>query len=231
MDQKETQKTIISLLRSTNRDGIESLIKYLEDEGFFESPASARFHGSYSGGLAKHSLRVYEMLKDHVSTYKPNIKSGFGQMQYKFDGETLIIAGLLHDLCKIGAYVRTKDDDGWTNNRAKEKGHAALSIKRIEKYIKLTKIEKLMIKYHMGIYGTKEFQDKDDNPNGEYPLRGDHSGEKENPTREEREEYKKRRYGKSLANTYYHNPVCKIMSICDELATFEEKASEVPATS
>lgn len=229
MDAKETQKTIISLLQSTNRPGIEDLIQWLVDEGFFEAPASPskQFHNCYVGGLADHSLIVYEKLVAHVAKYKPNIKSGFGQMQCGFDDQALIIAGLLHDVCKVGAYVRTKADDGWTNNRNKEKGHAALSIKRIKKHIQLTKIERMMIKFHMGVYGVIEFCKEGDTQNGEYHLRGDHSQDKKNMTREEKEASKKARYGKSLANVWYHNPICKIMSICDELATFEAKASEV----
>lgn len=216
----ETKKKIIELLKSTGRSGVDKLIKYLEDEGFFEAPASTRFHGSYAGGLAKHSLAVYDQLLYHVERYKPETKSSFGQMQCKFDGVTLIIVGLLHDICKIGAYVRTKAGDGWTNNRDKEKGHAKLSIKRIEKYIELTTIERLMIKYHMGIYGLYEFQDKEGDPNGEYPLRGDHSKDEGMS----KEDSQKKRYGKSMANTWYHNPICKVMYFCDELATLEEKA-------
>lgn len=219
----ETKERIVELLKSTNRSGIESLIKYLESEGFFEDPASPKgFHGSYAGGLANHSLRVYEMLVFYVTKYKPHIKSGFGQLQYMFDDQTLIIPGLLHDVCKIGAYVRTKADDGWTNNRAKEKGHAKLSISRIKKFIKLEKLEELMIRYHMGLYGAVEFCKEGDTQHGEYPLRGDHSKD-EHLTKEESQ---KKRYGKSLANAWYHNPIVKLMYFCDELATFEARAKE-----
>ena len=42
-----------------------------------------------------------------------------------------------------------------------------------------------------------------------------------------KEESQKARYGKSLANVWYHNPIVKLMSICDELATMEEKANDV----
>jgi len=39
-----------------------------------------------------------------------------------------------------------------------------------------------------------------------------------------KEESQKARYGQSLRNAWYHNPICKLMYFCDELATFEEKA-------
>ena len=198
------------------------MIAYLADEGFFEAPASSRFHGSYEGGLAVHCLRVYELMEASVGSYKLDEKASYGQMPIKLKPENIIIATLLHDVCKIGAYVRTKKDDGWTNNRNKDKGHAKLSIFRIKKYIELEKIEEMMIRFHMGVYGLFEFQDREGDPNGEYPLRGDHSKDEGL----NKEESSKKRYGKSLANACFHNPVVKMMSICDELATFEEKAKE-----
>jgi len=78
----------VALLESTERKGIPELITYLDDEGFFEAPAAPGppkvFHGCYYGGLCKHSLDVYDKLVEHVGIYKPQIKSGFGQMQLKF---------------------------------------------------------------------------------------------------------------------------------------------------
>ncbi len=218
----ETKERIIELLKSTNRECIQSLIDYLLDEGFFESPASSRFHGSYVGGLADHSLRVYELLSGWIASLKLDTKASYGQMAIKIKPGNIIIAALLHDVCKIGAYVRTKADDGWTNNRNKEKGHAKLSLSRIKKFIALDKLEEMMICYHMGLYGLHEFQDKEGDLNGEYPLRGDHSKD-DGMTKEESS---KRRYGKSLANAWFHNPIVKLIYFCDEIATLEAKASE-----
>ena len=220
MNTQTTEEKIVGLLSTTHRAGMKSLVGYLLESKFFEAPASSRFHGSYKGGLAVHSLRVFELLSAKFQTLKLDKKSGYGQMPMKIKAENIIIAGLLHDLCKINAYKRTKADDGWTNNRDKEKGHALLSIARIKKFIELEKLEEIMIRFHMGLYGCFEFQDKEGDPNGEYPLRSDH-------TKVEglsKEESSKRRYGKSLANVWYHNPICKVMSMCDEIATFEEKA-------
>ncbi|MDD5328077.1 MAG: HD domain-containing protein [Phycisphaerae bacterium] len=201
-DTKETIEVvdvICNLLKGTDRENILKLINYLLTSDFFTSPASTRNHGCYIGGLASHSLAVYRKLSEF------NLALALGTNE-----ESLIIAGILHDVCKINAYIRTKADDGWTYNRDKEEGHAALSIKRIKKYIKLTDLEELMIKYHMGVYGLNEYDKK----TGEYPLRGDETKSKEE------------RYGKSLANIWHHQPIVKIMYICDELATLEEKNGE-----
>ena len=77
----------------------------------------------------------------------------------------------------------------------------------------------MMIRYHMGVYGLNEFQES----SGEYPLRGDHIA-CEGMTKDESKDF---RYGKSMANAWYHNPLVKLMSICDEMATMEEKAKEI----
>jgi HD superfamily phosphohydrolase YqeK len=62
--------------------------------------------------------------------------------------ESIVIASLLHDLCKIG-YT--------------DKGHAAQSIIYAKQYIELNQIEEDLIRYHMGIYGLTELGFKDYN--------------------------------------------------------------------
>ena len=218
----ETQEKITQLLRNTKRDGIENLIKYLEKSGFFTSPASTKFHSCYLGGLAKHSLRVYDLMCKF-----DNLKLGEitvpGQNPLEINQNTLIIACLLHDVCKSGAYIGTEKPYTW--DKKTPKGHALLSIKIIKKYIELTYLEEMMIKYHMGVYGLEEFYEEgswDYKKNAEYPLRGDHSKDAEMS----REESKAARYGNSMANAWFHNPICKVMYFCDEIATLEEKAEE-----
>lgn len=176
---------IIKLLTFTNREGIKDLIAYLENEGFFESPASTKYHGCYPGGLAEHSFNVYDLLTLYNS-----------QCRLGIDDETIIIAALLHDVCKVGAYIGDEKPYSW--NREQPKGHASLSLERIKKFIILTELEEMMIKFHMGVYGLTEF----DEEKGEYPLRGG-----------------------SMANAWYHHPIVKVMYFCDELATLQEKAA------
>lgn len=209
---------IIELLTQTKRAGIKKLIAYLEDGGFFESPASTKYHGCHVGGLAEHCLRVYELLTEHCIPLKLNKVSSPGQNQLLITQVSLIIVALLHDICKMGAYLGSEKPYKW--NKAQPKGHATLSLERIKKFIILTELEELMIKYHMGVYGLNEFYGEDDWQTGEFPLRGDHSKDEGMS----KEESKKARYGKSLANTWYHNPIVKVMYFCDELATLQEKA-------
>lgn len=221
-----TQESITELLLATKREGMGELVKDLVDTGFFESPASTKFHGSYKGGLAEHSLKVYDLLKEKIT--KPfsldlAAVSSPGQKPLPITPDDLVIAALLQDVCKIGAYIGDEKPYKW--NKQQPKGHALLSIKRIKAFIKLTALEEMMITYHMGVYGLNEFYGEDDWQTGEYPLCGDHGNDKHLT----REESKEARYGKSMANAWFHNPICKIMYFCDEIATLEEKASEVQA--
>ena len=216
----EVKEKIIELLESTHRTNIGGLLDYLNNEDFFESPASTKFHGSYAGGLAKHSLRDYQLLHGFCLAYEPAVARAPGQKPLELKPENIIIAPLLHDVCKVGAYIGTENPYKW--NKAQPKGHATLSIEIIKKHIKLEPVEELIIRYHMGLYGLNEFYEKDSweyKTNAEYPLRGDHSKD-EKMTKEESQ---KARYGESLRNAYYHNPVCKLMHFADELATLEEK--------
>ena len=184
-----TQKArVVTLLASTEREGISKVIDYLNTSDFFVAPASTRFHGCYKGGLAKHSLNVFDLL------IAKNEELSLG-----VDENTIIIAALLHDVCKIGAYVPTKAGNGFTNNRNKDKGHAILSLKRIAEFIALTELEIKMIQFHMGVYGLDEFEPG----KGEYTLRN-----------------------KGMAYAWYHNPIVKVMYFCDELATLQEKTEE-----
>ncbi len=223
----DTKGTIIDLLLSTKRAGMDKMLKWLEDEGFFTAPASTRFHGAHEGGLAEHSELVYDYLLGYTLTLKLDELSKVqspGQKPLLIEPESIIIAPLLHDVCKVGAYLPNpggKTPYKW--NKGQPKGHALLSIDRIRKFITLEPIEEMMIKYHMGVYGLNEFYSEDDWQTGEYPLRSDHSEYAEMT----KEDSKIARYGASMVNAWYHNPIVKVMYFCDELATLQEKTKEI----
>ena len=80
------KEEIIKLLKSTNREGIDKVIEFMEKSDFFTAPASTRFHGAYEGGLAAHSFKVYEILK-----YK--IENNIEDIQVP--EESIIISALL----------------------------------------------------------------------------------------------------------------------------------------
>ena len=87
------EERIKELLKNTGREGIDDLISYMEENGFFTSPCSTRYHLAEEGGLAIHSLNVYENIL--------RIASGLGVIN-EDRMESFIIVALLHDLGKIG---------------------------------------------------------------------------------------------------------------------------------
>jgi len=215
-----TKQKIIDVLFKIPRGGINDLLAHLEASGFFTSPASTKYHGCYEGGLADHSWDVYSRVLEMNKTLDLGQARDAGQKPLPLTDDNIAIACLLHDLCKVGAYLGTSKPYVW--HKGHPKGHASLSIIRANGFIALEPIEEMMIRFHMGVYGLNEFYGPSDWGTGEYPLRGDHISTEGM----DKEESKAFRYGKSLANAWYHNPICKIVYFADEIATMTEKASE-----
>lgn len=102
----EIYKTeFINLLKSTGREGIDDLIDMLEDGKmcFFTAPASVNHHLNSDGGLLIHSLNTCKAglkLRDMVIAMNPDL-------EYKLKKDSVIIATLLHDICKADIYSPT----------------------------------------------------------------------------------------------------------------------------
>lgn len=152
------KEEFISLLRSTNREGIEEVIQFLEKSDFYKAPASTRFHGSFEGGLLEHSMKVYEILKHKVKN---------SLLDLNVSDDTLIIIALLHDICKVNFYKvdyrNAKNERGewekvpyYTVDDTIPYGHGEKSVMMITEYIKLTPEEKYSIRWHMGYTEPKE---------------------------------------------------------------------------
>lgn len=152
------KEEFISLLRSTNREGIEEVIQFLEKSDFYKAPASTRFHGSFEGGLLEHSMKVYEILKHKVKNSVLNLN---------VSDDTLIIIALLHDICKVNFYKvdyrNAKNERGewekvpyYTVDDTIPYGHGEKSVMMITEYMKLTVEEKYCIRWHMGFTEPKE---------------------------------------------------------------------------
>ncbi len=146
------------------RDGGDKFLDYLlsKSSDFFTAPASTRFHGSYKGGLVEHSLNVYYCLKDYLS--RTRVKELYNM---SYDDETIAIAGLLHDVCKINCYKQgmrnVKDENGvWQAVSVFEYddklpyGHGEKSVYIISGFMKLTREEAFSIRYHMGFSGIED---------------------------------------------------------------------------
>lgn len=147
------KETFINIIREkVKRDGVEELIVYLEKSDFFTAPASAKFHCDHEGGLCEHSLNVFYRLKKVILDEYGNFDT--------ISEESIVICGLLHDLCKIDFYktdVRNVKENGeWVQKpyySVDEKlpyGHGEKSVYIINGFIRLTREEAIAINWHMG---------------------------------------------------------------------------------
>ena len=113
-----TRERILSIVRATGRTGIEAVIAYLESSNYFKRGCYGH-HKEY-GGLAQHSLEVYE----YVSARASGIPS-----------DSIAVATLFHDLGK------TRRQDG--------RGHGRRSLDILEECgFTLTENERIAIGRH-----------------------------------------------------------------------------------
>lgn len=152
----------IELLHSCKRDGIDDVINDLEEWGFFEAPASAGHHLNVKGGLVMHSLntckaalKVWEGMKELEPT-----------LEKETPRESVILASLLHDVCKTDIYKPTmkrkknamgvwEDLPGYNvSYKNFPMGHGEKSvILLLCSGLEMTDAEMLAIRWHMGAWG------------------------------------------------------------------------------
>lgn len=136
----------------------EDFKEYLRIEGFFNAPASTKYHGAFEGGLFEHSLAVTEKLLS--MTEELNLK-----WEYE---RSPIIVGMFHDLCKIDLYKKIVDVEGVTmfgeeiptgekyhfehRNDSLFSGRGDKSVMMLASWMHLTEEEILCIRYHMGAF-------------------------------------------------------------------------------
>lgn len=162
LDVKKNKEVFCEILRSTNREGVDDVIEELENLGFFEAPASCNHHLNCTGGLVMHSLntfyageKVWEGMKQLDPTVEKEVKR-----------ESLIIATLLHDVCKTDIYVpstrkrRTRLGD-WVEQQCFKvsyknfpMGHGEKSVVMLLTFgLVMYDAEMLAIRWHMGPWG------------------------------------------------------------------------------
>ena len=147
-----------NLLRSTNREGIESVIAFLNNTDFYTAPSSASYHSNYQGGLLDHSLLVYST----AMRYRSILLEMQPDLEERIPEESVIISALLHDVYKTCFYKQTqkwrKDANGaWESYIGYEIedtfpiGHGEKSVIMLQNFgLKLTADEMLAIRFHMG---------------------------------------------------------------------------------
>lgn len=148
------RERFLELCSAIKRDGVDELLKWLDQGDFYVAPASRSYHGAFSGGLLQHSLNVYDELRRLLAAY-PEIHCS---------EESAVICSLFHDFCKINLYGiekrnRKNSQGQWESYDAytmDEKfcfgGHGSKSVFLIQHFIKLTPEEAVAINCHMGAF-------------------------------------------------------------------------------
>ena len=120
-------------------------VKDLDKIGFFDAPASIKYHGAYNGGLFDHSFLTAKALVE--LTEKLSLKWERPESPY--------IVGMYHDLCKCDNYVVDPETGKYIYNPdIIIPGHGDKSVMILQKYITLTDEEIACIRWHMGAYET-----------------------------------------------------------------------------
>lgn len=164
---EENYNTFITLIRNNiKREGVENLLNWLAHKDLKTAPASTKFHMSCRGGLVKHSLNVYNRLKQLIKAEFPDME------KCPYTEETITLVSLLHDISKVNFYDlqmrNTKDEKGnWVQvpyysvkpveNRLIFGSHSMNSYYMLSTFFKLSYEEGLAILHHMG--GTDPSED------------------------------------------------------------------------
>lgn len=160
----EKREEFISIYKENiMREGADKLLEYLQSPAsdFFEAPASTRFHGAYAGGLVEHSVNVYHCLRAYLD--RKRVQEEYG---LSVSAESVAVAALLHDLCKVNCYKpgtrNVKENGVWKQVPTFEYsdelpyGHGEKSVYIITGFMRLTREEAFAIRYHMGFAGTED---------------------------------------------------------------------------
>ena len=163
---KKNIDDIIAMLADVDRPGMAHVIDDMVARKYFRGPASTRYHGNFEGGLAAHSMAVYEVFSERVKEYGLDVPE-----------ESIRICSFLHDYCKIGAYEKNPLKNGaisltkpWRMKQEIPLGHGEASVMQLlELGLKLTDQEKVIIRWHMGPYEGEPWKMNEHKIKEQYP--------------------------------------------------------------
>lgn len=171
----DNKKYVVDRLLATNREGMEDLVEYMEEVGFFHAPCSGGNHLSCEFGLVQHTRNVMALAE----------KMGlilYGHEKYNEVHDSVMIVSALHDLGKCGQFgkpyyvpnlvkegrptkanpeqkYKISDTKPYEINKDLLKvDHCIRSIALATLYIDLTEEEQHAILYHDGLYGVLKYE-------------------------------------------------------------------------
>lgn len=160
----DNKRFVVDSLLSTKREGIEDLIGYMEDCGFFSAPCSGGNHLACEFGLVHHTRNVMEIAEKMGVALLGG--AGYNKIQ-----DSVIIAAALHDLGKMGQFEKPNYVDNVlassevsntkpfkTNPDLLKVPHEIRSVAIASMFIDLTEEEQHAILYHNGLYGSLKYE-------------------------------------------------------------------------
>ena len=166
MDRKANIARFETVMSTVQRPGLDKLLDYIRKSDFYTAPASTKYHLCCEGGLLQHSLNVLDALRTLLIAKDEEGSEWFyivaGHPVATIPDESVIIAALLHDICKTYFYTTS-----WRNAKNEKTGkwekvpyytvddkmplgHGAKSAMIIKQYMELTTPEMYAIWWHMG---------------------------------------------------------------------------------
>lgn len=160
----DNKKFVVDSLMKTGREGMDGLVEYMEDCGFFNAPCSGGNHLACEFGLVHHTRNVMEIAeKMGVCLY--------GGKEYNKIHDSVIIAAALHDLGKMGQFEKPEYVDNILASGKKSDSkpfkrnpdllnvpHEIRSVAIAAMFIDLTEEEQHAILYHNGLYGPLKYE-------------------------------------------------------------------------
>lgn len=171
---EKIKEKIKDLLLSTGRVGMENLVEYMEENGFFNAPCSTQHHLSEKGGLAEHSWNVYTTALKLMGTLHYDLNK-------LTPVESLAIVSILHDIGKMGQFNKPNYVPNMLKGRATKANpnpepyqstlkpyisnpellyvdHEVRALAIISRFIELTEEEQQAILWHNGLYGPFKYE-------------------------------------------------------------------------
>lgn len=156
------KESIENLLQETKRPGMQSLLYWMDQNGFYDAPCSSKYHLAKPGGLAEHSLNVFRI----AISILPDLVKDQSKISFSLV-DSVVICSLLHDLGKTGQFGKPNyritnetsikfaaaSAEYETNKELLYVPHEIRSVVIASKFIDLTEEEQFAILYHNGLYG------------------------------------------------------------------------------
>jgi len=156
-------------MSKVTRPGVDKLMDYIRKSDFYTAPASTKYHLACEGGLLQHSLNVLDALQAMlVCEGKEWLYRVAGEIVCTIPDESVVIAALLHDICKTYFYttstrnVKNEKTGRWEKqpyyaiDDRMPLGHGPKSAMIVKQYMNLTNPEMYAIWHHMGFTGDYE---------------------------------------------------------------------------